>query len=69
VKVNVGLIATPQQGAGAELELALSAGLLVILFAGSGSLSLDRMLGLEEGVSDAGLPVQAPSERYRIFRT
>jgi putative oxidoreductase len=48
VKVNVGLIAPPQQGAGAELDLALIAGFLVILFAGPGSLSLDRTLGIEE---------------------
>jgi putative oxidoreductase len=49
VKVNVGLIAPPQQGAGAELDLALIAGFLVILFAGPGSLSLDRALGFEGG--------------------
>jgi putative oxidoreductase len=51
VKVNVGLIAPPQQGAGAELDLTLIAGFLVILFAGPGSLSLDRALGIEEGVA------------------
>jgi putative oxidoreductase len=56
VKVNVGLIAPPQQGAGAELDLALIAGFLVILFAGPGSLSLDRTLGIEEGVAQAPAP-------------
>jgi putative oxidoreductase len=56
VKVNVGLIAPPQQGAGAELDLALIAGFLVILFAGPGSLSLDRMLGIEEGARQTPAP-------------
>src|ERR687894_579264 len=51
VKVNIGLIAPPQQGAGAELDLALIAGFLAILLAGPGSLSLDRALGIEEGVA------------------
>ncbi len=61
VKVNVGLIAPPQQGAGAELDLALIAGFLVIVFAGPGSLSLDRTLGIEEGVA----PAPAPPRRVR----
>jgi putative oxidoreductase len=56
VKVNVGLIAPPQQGAGAELDLALIAGFLVILFAGPGSVSLDRMFGIKEGVAQAPAP-------------
>jgi putative oxidoreductase len=63
VKVNVGLIAPPQQGAGAELDLALIAGFLVIVFAGPGSLSLDRTLGIEEGVAQA--PAQPRRERGR----
>jgi uncharacterized membrane protein YphA (DoxX/SURF4 family) len=62
VKVNVGLIAPAQQGAGAELDLALIAGFLVILFAGPGSVSLDRMLGIEEGVGQAPA---APPRRVR----
>src|SRR5918997_2670391 len=49
VKVNIGLIAAPQQGAGAELDLALIAGFLVILLMGPGSVSLDRVLGFEKG--------------------
>ena len=50
VKVNVGFL-SPQGGggAGAELDLALIAGFLVILLAGPGSLSLDRALGFEGG--------------------
>jgi putative oxidoreductase len=56
VKVNVGLIAAPQQGAGAELDLALIAGFLVILFAGPGRLSLDRVFGLEEGTPTTSSP-------------
>jgi len=49
VKVNVGLIAPPEMGAGAELDLALIAGFLTMLFAGPGILSLDRALGLDKG--------------------
>ena len=51
VKLSVGLIA-PQgtPGAGAELDLALIAGFLVILFAGPGRLSVDHALGLEPDV-------------------
>jgi len=45
VKVNVGPIAP--QGTGVELNLALIAGLLVILLAGPGKLPLDHALGLE----------------------
>ena len=50
VKVNVGLIAPPGSGPGAELDLALIAGFLVILLAGPGKLSLDHALGLEPEV-------------------
>jgi putative oxidoreductase len=46
VKVNVGFL-SGSSGTGAELDLALIAGLLVILLAGPGKLSLDHMLGLE----------------------
>ena len=49
VKVNVGLIAPPQSGAGAELDLALIAGFLVVLLMGPGGLSLDYLLGVERG--------------------
>ena len=48
VKVNVGLIAPSDAlGVGAELDLSLIAGLLVILLAGPGKLSLDYALGIE----------------------
>lgn len=47
VKVNIGLIAPEGGGAGAELDLALIAGFLVILFAGPGKFSLDYALGIE----------------------
>ena len=49
VKVNVGLIAPPQSGAGAELDLALIAGLLVVLLMGPGRISLDYLFGVERG--------------------
>ena len=47
VKVNVGFLSPPQGGAGAELDLALIAGFLVILLAGPGRLSVDHALGYE----------------------
>jgi putative oxidoreductase len=47
VKLNVGLIAPQGSGAGAELDLALIAGLLVVLLAGPGKLSVDHTLDLE----------------------
>lgn len=45
VKVDVGFIM--QNRAGAELDVALLAGLLGLLFIGPGRLSLDAMLGLD----------------------
>jgi putative oxidoreductase len=45
VKVDVGFIV--QGAAGAELDVALLAGLLGLLFIGPGRLSLDHLLGLE----------------------
>lgn len=50
VKVNVGFI-SGSSGTGAELDLALIAGFLVILFAGPGRLSVDHALGLEPDVA------------------
>jgi putative oxidoreductase len=48
VKVNVGLIAPSDAlGVGAELDLSLIAGLLVILLADPGKLPLDYALGIE----------------------
>ncbi len=41
VKLGVGLIAAPGSGAGAELDLALIAGFVTVLFSGPGSYSLD----------------------------
>ncbi len=50
VRVGVGL--SPQSGGvGAELDLTLIAGFLVVLFAGPGRISLDRALGIEGGVA------------------
>lgn len=50
VKINVGFIV--QGAAGAELDTALLAGLLGLLFIGPGRLSLDSMLGLETRSKD-----------------
>ena len=44
VKTDLGLIA--QQGAGAELDLALLAGMLAVLFLGPGNLAVDNKIGL-----------------------
>ena len=52
VKLNVGLIAPQGSGAGAELDLALIAGFLVILLAGPGRFSLDYALGLDREVAE-----------------
>src|SRR3954466_2704813 len=46
VKVNIGLL-SGSNGTGAELELALIAGFLVVLLAGPGKLSVDHSLGYE----------------------
>ncbi len=51
VKVNVGLLSPQGGGVGAELDLALIAGFLVILLAGPGKLSLDHVLGIERDVA------------------
>ena len=50
VKVNVGFL-SGSSGTGAELDLALIAGFLVILFAGPGRLSVDHAMGLEPDVA------------------
>ena len=48
VKINVGFIAPPGSGAGAELDLILLAAFLTILLVGPGRLSLDELIGIEE---------------------
>ena len=59
VKVNVGLIAPPQSGAGAELDLALIAGFLVVLLMGPGGISLDYLFGIERGGRRDARPASA----------
>ncbi len=49
VKVDVGLIVP--DAAGAELDIALLAGLLGLLFIGPGRWSLDAVIGLEAGAA------------------
>ena len=51
VKVGVGFLSPEGGGAGAELDLALIAGFLAILFARPGRISLDHKLGIEGGVA------------------
>lgn len=52
VKADVGFIVP--NGAGAELDVALLAGLFGLLFIGPGRLSLDAMLGLETSAVPVG---------------
>ncbi len=47
VKINVGLIGQEGAGAGAELDLALIAGLVTLALLGPGRPSLDHAFGLE----------------------
>ena len=54
VKVNLGLISSQGSPPGAELDLALISGLLVILLAGPGKLSLDYALGLDRDPTTEG---------------
>jgi putative oxidoreductase len=49
VKTDVGFVA--QQAAGAELDLALLAGVLAILFLGPGELAVDNGIGLGDRVT------------------
>lgn len=51
VKVGVGFLSPQSGGVGAELDLALIAGFLAVLFAGPGKISLDHALGIEGGVA------------------
>jgi uncharacterized membrane protein YphA (DoxX/SURF4 family) len=52
VKPNTGLITPQGSGAGAELDLALIAGFLVILLTGLGRFSRDYALGLDRNVAE-----------------
>ncbi len=63
VKVNTGLIAPQGSEADAELDLALIAGFLVILFAGPGKLSLDYALGLDRGPMTGGTTTAGDQSR------
>jgi len=64
VKVNIGLLSPPDgSGVGAELDLALIAGFLVVLLAGPGKLSADHALGYE-----GDLVQEQPARRRRRGR-
>ncbi|QYJ03393.1 DoxX family protein [Nocardioides panacisoli] len=54
IKAEVGFIV--MDGPGAELDTALLAGLLGLLFIGPGRLSLDGMLGMETATAPASVP-------------
>ena len=65
VKTGIGFLSPMgSPGVGAELDLALIAGFLVILFAGPGRLSVDHALGLEPDVI-----AEEPSTRRGRART
>ena len=65
VKINVGFL-SGSNGTGAELDLALIAGLLVILLAGPGKLSVDHSLGYDGGlVEEASTRRRSSSGRSR----
>jgi putative oxidoreductase len=64
VKVNIGLLSPADgSGVGAELDLALIAGFLVVLLAGPGKLSADHALGYE-----GDLVQEQPARRRRRRR-
>lgn len=69
VKTQVGFIAPPGGGAGAELDLALMAGFLAILLAGPGKWSLDHARGFEGGVvQEEPARTGRRGRRRRLFR-
>jgi putative oxidoreductase len=47
VKIDVGLIAPMGGGAGAEIDVALWAGMVALVILGPGILALDRLIGIE----------------------
>jgi putative oxidoreductase len=65
VKVNVGFLSPESGGAGAELDLALIAGFLVILLAGAGRISLDHTLGIERGSAQEALGTRGGRSQAR----
>src|SRR5215203_4355724 len=72
VKVNIGLLSpTDGSGVGAELELALIAGFLVVLLAGAGRVSVDQALGYEgdlvEEAPTRGRSSSSSSSRRGMF--
>jgi putative oxidoreductase len=69
IKVNIGLLSpTDGSGVGAELELALIAGFLVVLLAEPGRLSVDQALGYEgDLVEEAPTRGRRRSSRRGMF--
>ena len=55
VKADVGIIAPAGSGAGAELDIALLAGLVALLFMGPGRFSLDHIVGIEAAAPEREL--------------
>jgi putative oxidoreductase len=67
VKIHVGLIAPPNSAySGAELDLALIAGFLVVLLTGPGRISLDHVLGIERGVAEGPADRSTREGRSRV---
>src|SRR5215217_1329320 len=68
VKVNIGLLSpTDGSGVGAELELALIAGFLVVLLAEPGRLSVDQALGYEGDLVEEAPTRGRSSSRRGMF--
>ena len=68
VKVNIGLLSPADgSGVGAELDLALIAGFLVVLLAGPGRLSVDQVLGYEGDLVQEAPPGRPRGSRRGIF--
>lgn len=63
LKINAELIVPSDNWISTELDLALIAGFLVVVFAGPGKLALDYVLGLEKDV------VEERSEQERVRNT
>ncbi len=53
VKLDIGLVAPPGQGAGAELDLLFLAGAIALILIGAGAFSLDAALRLTPAAADA----------------
>lgn len=66
VKADLGVIAAPGPMPGAELDLALLAGLLAVVVLGPGKLSVDQAIGVEAAGVPGVAPTGAGGQRSRV---